>query len=185
MNKHKYFFRGVGITLIITASIFYFVGLNITKKTTEVITEEEIILRAKELGMIDKGQMDTEKEKLTDKEIIDRATKLGMVFEETDKASNEEDVINEGTEKEIEKEVQEEIENDEESLEGDTVKIKIKYGMGSDEVAELLFDNKVVDNALEFDKFLMQNRLAHRIKIGTYEFKVDSTYEDVMKIFTN
>ncbi|MCT4688257.1 hypothetical protein [Vallitalea sp.] len=181
MNKHKYFFRGVGITLIITASIFYFIGLNITKKTTEVITEEEIILRAKELGMIDKGQIDTKKEKLTDKEIIDRATKLGMVFEETDKANSEENVINE----KIEKEIQKENENDEESQESDTVKIKIEYGMGSDEVAELLFDNKVVDDDMEFDKFLMQNKLAHRIKIGTYEFKVDSTYEEVMKIFTN
>ncbi|GMQ62782.1 hypothetical protein [Vallitalea maricola] len=181
MNKHKYFFRGVGITLIITASIFYFVGLNITKKTTEVITDQEIILRAKELGMMNKEQMDAQKEKLTDEEIIERATRLGMVFEDTDKVDSEEDVINE----EIEKEIQKEIENDEESQASDTVKIKIEYGMGSEEVAELLFDNKVVNDTLEFDKFLMKNKLAHKIKIGTYEFKVDSTYEEVMKIFTN
>ncbi|GMQ60507.1 hypothetical protein AN1V17_49070 [Vallitalea sediminicola] len=177
MNKHKYFFRGVGITLIITASIFYFIGLNITKKSIEVISDDEIILRAEELGMIDKNQMNTKKEKLTDDEIIDRATKLGMVFEETIEKDGDEEVRIEGIERLTE--------NEQASQESDTVKIDINYGMGSEEVAKILFDNKIVDNAQEFDNYLMKNKFAHRIKIGTYEFKLNSTYEEVMKIFTN
>lgn len=177
MNKHKYFFRGVGITLIITASIFYFIGLNITKKSTEVISDDEIILRAEELGMIDKNQMSTKKEKLTDDEIIDRATKLGMVLEETIDNDSDEEISIEGIEKLTE--------NEQTSQESDTVEIDINYGMGSEEVAKILFNNKVVDNAQEFDNYLMKNKFAHRIKIGTYEFKLNSTYKEVMKIFTN
>ncbi|GKX28954.1 hypothetical protein SH1V18_14340 [Vallitalea longa] len=179
MNKHKYFFRGVGITLIITTIIFYFIGLNINKNAIENISDEDLISKAQKLGMVVEDEQS--KTELTDKEIILKAKKLGMIIpvdnEEENKQSDNNKVIDEQDRKESY--------NDEKNNENDTVKIQIKYGMSSRDAAKILFDNEVIDDIDECDKYLMVNNIAGKIKIGTYEFKINSTYEEVMKIFTN
>lgn len=181
MNKHKYFFRGVGVTLIITATIFYFIGLNISKSANQDMTDEDIITKARELGIVDEEEL-KEKE-FTDEEIILKAKKLGMIFptnnEEEDKLNDDKEVSDELDGKEV----TDKEKND--TKESDTVEIKIKYGMSSRDVAKLLFDNGIIDDIDECDKYFMVNNIDGKIKIGTYEFKLNSTYEEVMKIFTN
>ncbi|MCT4545417.1 MAG: hypothetical protein N4A63_17925 [Vallitalea sp.] len=174
MNRHKYFFRGVGITLIIVTSIFYYITLNLDKPSTEILSDKEIISRAKELGMVKADELVKEKEvvkvkeELTKEEIITKATELGMVFEK-EKDNDNTTLSNEKAE--IDK--------------TEIITVKIKYGMSSKDVAKLLYKNHIVDSVESFDKYLVINKYDQKIKTGTYEFKINSTYEEIMNIFTN
>ena len=162
MNKHKYFYRGIGVTLIITATIFYFLGIKIHSNMK------------KKLDDMEKLQIELE-DQLTDEKIILKAKKLGMIFPANDKnniKSHEEDVHELNSEKEN-------YDNN------STVEIKIEAGMTSGDASKLLFDKGVITNTDECDEYLMINNIANKIKIGTYKFKLNSTYEDVLNIFTN
>lgn len=219
MNKHKYFFRGIGVALIVAASIFYFVGLS--NKETSITTKHElndsdIIARAKELGMVKQDDVVKEKVDLTDDEIITKARKLGMIFDEeiekeepnmnqnsettnadnSEGESKQEDNKNDSSEKSNDEEENTEEETDEstsdlssdektDSDDPQTVTLKITYGMASDDVAKLLYDNGVVDNIRAFDRYLIIHKYDQKIKTGSYDFELDSTYEEAMKIFTN
>lgn len=179
MNKHKYFFRGMGTALIIISSIFYFITINNTKDVTKntKLSDDEIIIRAKELGMVSKDEIDKEeivkekviKENLSDEDIIKRAKLLGMEFiEASNESENEENI-----------ETSKNVENIE------SVKVKISYGMSSDDIANLLYEEGIVDDAQKLDKYLIRNRYDGKLKTGNYIFDKNSTYEEIMKKITN
>lgn len=55
------FIRGIGVGIIITATLFYFVSLSADSKIIE-INDPEVIDRAKELGMVFITELDDEQD---------------------------------------------------------------------------------------------------------------------------
>ncbi|MCT4596381.1 MAG: hypothetical protein N4A50_00675 [Vallitalea sp.] len=191
MNKHKYFFRGMGIALIIISSIFYFINIiNAKDVDNNKLNDDEIIIKAKELGMIYEEEINKKKEinekiikeTLSDNEIIKRAKLLGMEFVEKDSTNKVDNkpVVEVKNSNEVENKEQPQISEDEESI-----KVKISYGMSSHDIANLLYEKGVVDDAKKLDKYILKNKYEGKLRTGNYIFNKNSTYEEIMKKITN
>lgn len=70
--------RGVGIGFIMAAILFFIMKNSIAENMREEITEQEIIERASDLGMVQIKEF--EALHLTEEEIIEKARELGMEF---------------------------------------------------------------------------------------------------------
>lgn len=84
MNKVelKGMFKGLGIGIIICATIFYGLVLNLRMTyESSVPSHEAVIEEARTLGMIFRNELD-DPVRLTENEIIEAAKALGMKFEE-------------------------------------------------------------------------------------------------------
>lgn len=151
--------------------------------------------------------------KLSDKEIISRAEKLGMVFEEDETASGSDAMQNDDP-KADESDTTEEVTTTEKPVTEDAVStteqiteittehteetvtttaqqddyavatITVVGGMGSEQVAQLLMDAGIIDDAADFDSFLNRNGYSTRIEIGTYEINNQMTYEEIANILS-
>ena len=64
------------------------------------------------------------------------------------------------------------------------IKISVKSGMGSEDVAALLQENGIVANAEEFDSFLCANGYDAQVRVGDFTFKKGMTQEEVAKVLT-
>ena len=62
--------------------------------------------------------------------------------------------------------------------------IKIPGGMGSDGVASLLANEGIIDDAVAFNRYLVERRLDRIIRSGTKNIPVDATYEEIARIIT-
>ena len=56
--------------------------------------------------------------------------------------------------------------------------------MGSDGVAALLAREGIVDDAVAFNKYLVENRIDRIIRSGTKSFPENATYEQIARIIT-
>ena len=65
-----------------------------------------------------------------------------------------------------------------------TKQITIPGGMGSDGVAALLAREGIVDDAVAFNKYLVENRIDRIIRSGTKSFPENATYEQIARIIT-
>ncbi len=65
-----------------------------------------------------------------------------------------------------------------------TKQITIPGGMGSDGVAALLAKEGIVDDAVAFNKYLVENRIDRIIRSGTKSFPENATYEQIARIIT-
>ena len=84
MNKAEMngLFKGLGVGIIVCATIFYVLVLNLRMEyESSVLSNEALIEEARNLGMVFRSDYKSTVE-LTDDEIIDAAKALGMVFVE-------------------------------------------------------------------------------------------------------
>lgn len=206
MNLKSYL-RGIGIGVLVTAAVFL---ISESGNSTEM-TDAQIKARAKELGMIeqttlaDVGDADNEK---ADEETVVMPT--AEVIEDTDEINagtdsndnqttivDETATASEDVADEVDKDagVTTEIDNEEESIQkveqaedsisvdsetGDVV-IVVNKGDGSDTVSKKLFDAGIVDNAHEFDVYLMSNGYDRKITTGNHIIKKSYSEEEIAK----
>lgn len=62
--------------------------------------------------------------------------------------------------------------------------VVIKEGMHSEDVAKLMYDAGIVEDAKDFDLYLKRNGYATRIKYGVFAFKKGTPYEDIAERIT-
>ncbi len=205
--KLKYYLRGLGIGMAVTALI-----LAITAKP-ETLSDDQIRTRAKQLGMIDAGDQVLSNLKPS----ADDAGNTVSVDEEN--ASASESVGNNNAESEspessaaesespessaAESESPESIPAESESVEGSSseseesvasteqettestpVTINIKSGAGSYSVAKLLAEAGLIEDAREFDNYLCDSGYSKSIRVGSYSITPGSTEEEIAKIIT-
>ena len=177
----KYYIRGIGIgiifaTLVLTIS-FYF------------------------------GKGSFAKEKLSDEEIIERATELGMVMEATTEEGTEEGT-EENTEEDSEAVAEESDENNTEkeatvtaeaapqiedvassdSKEAETityVPFTVRGGESSEIVSENLKKAGLIDSVDDFNKYLSKIKVDNLIQSGTFYVKQGSSYDDIAALLVN
>jgi len=140
------------------------------------------------------------KEKLSDQEIMRRATELGMVMEE-DNSDNLDKVLDEirptvaptlqpsatitpePTAKPTPTDLPP-VDGNQSGNNSVDVTFTIKSGMSSGQVSKLLVEKGVVDNADDFNQYIVSVGKASVIRVGTYTIKKDATYKDIVDNIT-
>jgi len=199
--KLKYYLRGLGIGILVTAALF----LSGTKQTRPM-SDAEIIAKAKELGMIESPVLaelestseeeisveETSEELLTttDEETVqetiteEESTETQSTVEETtvEETTIEESSVEESTIEESEEETSEEESSEEPSQAGETIHVVVNGGEGSDTVSRRLQELGLVDDAGAYDKYLMQNGYDRRIAAGNHYIPMGASWEEIAKL---
>lgn len=193
--KLRYYLRGLGIGVIVTALLMGFV----TREKLP-LTDAEIKARARALGMVESDSM-----KLSDIQQTDPSKQdppgNGSAGSEPSESSEppEQEPSEDGNAGSEPQESSEPLEDgnagsgppesseppdQEPSEEPQTVTFTVKSGYSSDKVSKLLKEAGLVENAGEFDRFLVKGGYANRISVGTYEIEVGASMERIAKIIT-
>lgn len=202
--KLKYYLRGLGAGILFSVLIFLFIIGN----KSETLSDAEIIKRAKELGLVEKTTIDMNKLKessgipttkptptLTPRPTatntptptptdVPESTPTPLLTEPltptptstpsptpTESPKPTEPIGTEGTDKTDKTDK--------------TVKITVVRGMTSEDVAYLVKEAGIVEDALALNTFLIRNGYAERLRVGTFELKTGMTQEEIAKRLTN
>ena len=199
--KLRYYMRGLGIGIIVTAILM---GVTLNGKT-EKLTDAEIIERAEALGMEQKYESTVLADTVENKETEDNAAETEEEKQpqeiETDISGNSaedetEEEVSEEVSEEISEEVSEEVSGevpaDEEEKEETTdseiteiVQITVVGGDGSGTVARKLAEAGLVEDAQAYDKYLCSNGYDKRICTGTHSIPLGASEEEIAKIITS
>ncbi len=192
--KFKYFLRGFGVGIVFGALILF---VAYQTSPNKLLTDEAVMNRARELGMVEK-QSDLDK--------VIKSTTTESTTEQTSQTNTEQDVTKaqqegatqettggqqEGTTQEVtggqqEGTTQEVTTASEASTEKpETVTVKITKGMQSSAVAKTLEEKGIIENAADFDKYLNKNGYATKLRVGSYEIQKQASYTSIAKILTN
>lgn len=202
--KIKYFVRGLGIGILVTTLIL---GISYKSKNSD----EDVIIKAKKLGMvfaedvsgssigIDEQKTD-EPPVATAPSVIEKPTKKPDEEQTTepDAASTEEPVTAEPavtptdepvTGPTAEPTADPAVEPTAEPVtdpaaESELISFSVERGDWSRIVSEKLEGLGIIDDSEQFDKYLVDNGYAVRIKVGNFKAKKGSTYEEIAKMIT-
>ncbi len=195
--KFKYFLRGLGVGFLFCSLIFVAAYQTSPNK---LLTDEDVIARAKELGMVEApSQMEELLNEQTSEEGSDSSTTEAPTEEATTEATTEEPTTEattetpttEATTEEVtteatSEEVTTEATSEEPSTEQKEIsaKITIKRGMQSITVARMLEREGIVTDADDFDRYLNKHGYSTKLRVGTYTVKNSYSYEKLAKILT-
>ena len=172
--KLRYYLRGLGVGILVTAVI-----MTVALSKKQPMTDEEVIKRAKELGMIENTII---KDVATPKD--DEEVKEEIKEEQQEEVQEEiqeelqEEVEETPEENEPENKVEAETEDETEEI----ITVSVFSGDSSWSVAKRMEELGLVDSAKEFDAFLCGNGYDKRISVGTYKISNNASWEDMAKI---
>lgn len=177
--KLKYYLRGLGIGIVVTAII-----MTVALGNKQPMTDDEVIARAKQLGMIENSVL-TE---LAEKNETKNETKEEPAVEKIDETKEEPTV--ESTDETTNEMVDESIKPEEDVKDNDVtnaekkVSVTVVGGDSSWSVAKRMEEAGLVESAKDFDTYLCKQGYDKRISVGTYEIPVNATHEEMAKIIT-
>lgn len=171
--KQKYFLRGLASGIVVTTVILT-ISFNARK---DDISEQEVIARAEKLGMVMAEAVEDTPEP-TEAEVTvtptpepteePKATATPTpTLEPTEEPKATATPTPEAVQSSSEKKV-----------------LTIASGMWSDKVARELQAMGVIEDAADFDQYLIRNGYAERLVVGTFEIPVGATYEQIAQIIT-
>ena len=200
--KLKYYLRGLGIGIAVTALLMGYSNKNrAAEPKAEVATEET----AGDLLADRNGEATTE-------EVIEQSTVENVTVETDSAETSEEEISQQGTASELESSTQEaetitetesvtetetesvqaeettdKKEQTQSSTEADagnalpqtTIEINIVRGDDSGTVARKLQNAGIVESATEYDAYLMQHGYDKKIRVGKVEIPVDATWQEI------
>lgn len=173
--KLKYYLRGLGIGILVTAAI-----LTIVYHTKGSMSDSQIKKRAEQLGMV---MASTEEDTL-----FAQTTQADTTIEETGTISVEEtttvvETTEAVTEASTEKPTEAPIEVPTEAPAAEAV-LTISPGMYSESVSAELVRLGIITNQKEFNSYLVNNGYAERIQTGDFKIKADMSYDEIARIIT-
>ena len=196
--KLKYYLRGLGLGIVVTTLI-----LVIANNMSKDISDEEIIRRAKQLGMVmadDENLFDedatttaesdtkepTTKEPTTEEPTTEEPTAKEPTTEEptTEEPTTEEPTTEEPT---TEEPTTEEPTTEEPTTEApDYVELTfvIQSGMYSEAVTRILVQNGVITDEVGFNEYLSSTGYDEMIQTGSFTVNSSMSYEEIAKIIS-
>ncbi len=206
--KFKYYLRGIGIGIIF-ASIILLVAYH--ENSPSSLSDDEIIERAKQLGMVEANDpinkiIDNKQSEASTEENQEEAVSTETISTEeavsTEAVSTEE--VNENKAEtdltETSTELEDTASNDDSSTDNsalsdntdnsnnsgnETVEITIDRGSSSYPVCQKLQELGVIDNASEFDDYLIENGYASRISVGTHKINKGMDYKTIAELISD
>ena len=173
--KLKYYLRGLGIGILVTAAI-----LTIVYHTKGSMSDSQIKKRAEQLGMV---MASTEEDTL-----FAQTTQADTTIEETGTISVEEtttvvETTEAVTEAPTEKPTEAPTEVPTEAPAAEAV-LTISPGLYSESVSAELVRLGIITNQKEFNSYLVNNGYAERIQTGDFKVKADMSYDEIARIIT-
>lgn len=173
--KLKYYLRGLGIGILVTAAI-----LTIVYHTKGSMSDSQIMKRAAQLGMV---MASTEEDTL-----FAQTTQVNTTIEETGTISVEEtttvvETTEAVTEASTEKPTEAPTKAPTEPAAAEAV-LTISPGMYSESVSAELVRLGIITNQKEFNSYLVNNGYAERIQTGDFKVKADMPYDEIARIIT-
>ncbi len=177
--KLKYYLRGLGIGILVTAAI-----LTIVYHTKGSMSDSQIKKRAAQLGMVMAStEDDTLFAQTTQAETTIEETGTISVEETTTVVETTEAVTEAPTEKPTEAPTEAPTEKPTEPAAAKAV-LTISPGMYSESVSAELARLGIITNQKEFNSYLVNNGYAERIQTGDFKVKADMSYEEIARIIT-
>jgi hypothetical protein len=183
--KLKYYMRGLGIGIILTTLI-----LTIARPQ-EKLSDKEIMKRATELGMVLENDNNKNLDKVLDNILPSEvptpqpspAPTMKPTVEPT--AEPTATLTPEPTAEPIPtNKLSTEVEEDQNNNEDAEITFTINGGMSSRQVAILLAENGLVDNADDFNQYVDNMGKAGVIRVGTYTVTKGSSYQEIIEKIT-
>lgn len=203
--KLKYYLRGLGIGMIVTALILEISFSNRQDQTSQIMTDDQIRERAAELGMVDSSELTLaalqnsakqptegtpeETTQTQEQNNIEAEPETTVPAETQATAEPETTQEPEATaEPEPEKTAAPETTAEQEVTEApqrtQTASITIQRGDDSGSASRRLYEAGLVENAKAFDNYLCNNGYSRSINPGTYEIAPGTSEEEIAKIIT-
>ena len=193
--KLKYYLRGLGIGILVTTVILSLAGIG-----RKNITDEEVVKRAKELGMVEStllselpDQTKAEEVRTTEPEISPEPEEMTSIPEtpapEETTSTPETPSPDETTSVPETPAAPEETpvspeDGNPDTPTGETFTLVIGRGESSTTVSKNLKKAGIVEDAADFDRFLCNNGDDKKIITGTYEIPYGASKEEIAKIIT-
>lgn len=184
--KLKYYLRGLGIGILITTVILSLAGIG-----RKNMTDEEVVKRAKELGMVEStllsdlpDQTKAEEVRPTEPETPEPETSEPETLEPEVSPEPEESASTPETPVAPEETPVSPEDGNPDTPAGETVTLVIGRGENSTTVSKNLKKAGIVEDAAAFDRFLCNNGYDKKIITGTYEIPYGASEEEIAKIIT-
>lgn len=173
--KLKYYMRGIGIAMMVTALLVGFSYRNHEKS----MTDEDVIARAKQLGMIENNFLSPSSPVSSGQEAS------GQEVSGQEPPAQ----VSPGNSGQAEKAPEEPKEPEEskapeETKSPQTVTLEIVRGDSSNSVSRKLEEAGLVEDAKEYDRYLCENGYDKRISVGTFKIPAGTGEEDIALIIT-
>ncbi len=197
--KLKYYLRGLGIGILITTVILSLAGIG-----RKNMTDEEVVKRAKELGMVESTLLSDLPDQTKAEEVRPTEPETSLQPETSEQENSAEPEAGPGpetSEPEVSPEPEESASTPEtpvapeetpvspedgnpDTPAGETVTLVIGRGESSTTVSKNLKKAGIVEDAAAFDRFLCNNGYDKKIITGTYEIPYGASEEEIAKIIT-
>lgn len=159
--KMKYFLRGLG-TGILSATILLFCVYSYK------MSDSKIVEKARALGMEYSKEKGSETETGKDtKDVSGSTEENSSVKEENTTTLSQQESTSKGPQPTSSSEI---------------IDISISSGMNSESVSEALQAAGVIDNAKDFNQYLVENNMGRYIKSGDYSLRNGMSYEEIANI---
>ena len=188
--KLKYYLRGLGIGMAVTALILGISFSGRQGQEAQTLTDEQIRERASELGMVDSSELTLA---ALQNSAQTQTTMEPEVTEEPETMTEPEATAEPETTTEPEATAEPEMTTEPEATEAPELitapeqsqtTITIKKGSDSGSVSRQLYEAGLVENAKAFDNYLCNNGYSRSINPGTYEIVPGTSEEEIAKIIT-
>lgn len=177
--KLKYYLRGLGIGIVVTALI-----MGLSTGNTVQMTDAEIKAKAAMLGMVESDSL-----RLSDRVTATASPEATNSPEGTEAAITPEATATPTATATPAATTTPEVTTTptatpEATTPATTVTIVVQKGDGSDTVSRRLAEAGVIEDASSFDRYLIEKGYSRKISIGTYEIEIGLSEEEVAKIIT-
>ena len=197
--KLKYYLRGLGIGMIVTALIL---GISFSSRQAQAqtMTDDQIRERAAELGMVDSSELTLAALQNGAMQPTESTPQETQTQNSPEAATEPEETQTLETNTEPEVTVTPEVTNEPETPvtpeatpepeatkvpeQTQTAGITINRGDDSGSVSRRLYEAGLVENAKAFDNYLCNNGYSRSINPGTYEIVPGTSEEEIAKIIT-
>ena len=179
--KLKYYVRGLGIGIVF-ATLLCVISFKVSGKAD--MSDTEVIKRAEALGMIMKTDIlkeETSEEETSEKETTTE-TKDNKEETESESEADTKETVNESKAETVAETLPAQTEPVKTVIEN--ISVDVISGMDSGSVSKLLYAAGVVNDAAEFDRYLVNNNYANNIRTGNYVIPKGSSYDEIAKILT-
>lgn len=188
--KLKYYLRGLGIGMAVTALILGISFSGRQGQEAQTLTDEQIRERASELGMVDSSELTLA---ALQNSAQPQTTMEPEVTEESETMTEPEATAEPETATEPKAPAEPEMTTKPEATEEPELitapeqsqtTITIKKGSDSGSVSRVLYEAGLVENAKAFDNYLCNNGYSRSINPGIYEIAPGTSEEEIAKIIT-
>lgn len=173
--KLKYYLRGLGVGIICTAIIM---GIALSGKEKERLTEAEIIERARLLGMVmaeeEEPEEPDEPEEIEENQ--DNPDIEGTQNNQENQVPQMEDQESVVPETPVEEPTEEPV------AEPEIKTIEVLPGEYSDVVSQKLFEAGLIPDAEAFNKYLMDSGQDQNIMVGVHQIPMGTSEDEIIKI---